>query len=176
MTLSAQLPIPILAVNLILSFVVFLMAYRWLLKPVLPQLNLKYVLIPILLLHSLRHLGLMFVSPGAVSPDIPWQFAWPSAAGDFLSATLAMTAAALLQRKSTYALPALVVFNVVGSLDFALAIILSRVYQAAEFLGASYWIPVFWVPMLAVGHLVIFDVLIMLRKKKLQLLTPQRTA
>jgi hypothetical protein len=176
MTLPAQLPIPVLAVSLVLSFGVFLMAYRWLLKPALPHLNPAMVLTPILLLHSLRHLGVMFVSPGAVSPDIPWQFAWPAAAGDLLSAILAMTAATLLQRKSTHALMAVTVFNVVGTLDFVLAITLARVFQAAEYLGAAYWIPVFWVPLLAVGHLVIFDVLRMLAQKKRAMFNPIPTA
>jgi hypothetical protein len=166
MTLPAQMPIPILAVSLALSFGVFLMAYRWLLKPALPHLNPTMVLMPILLLHSLRHLGVMFISPGAVNPGMPWQFAWPAAAGDVLSALLAMTAATLLQRKSPHALLAVAIFNVVGSLDFVLAITLARVFQSAEYLGAAYWIPVFWVPLLAVGHLVIFDVLRMLAKKK----------
>jgi hypothetical protein len=176
MTLPAQMPIPILAVSLALSFGVFLMAYRWLLKPALPYLNPTMVLMPILLLHSLRHLGVMFISPGAVNPGMPWQFAWPAAAGDFLSAILAMTAAALLQRKSTYALPAVAIFNVVGTLDFVMAITLARVFQSAEYLGASYWIPVFWVPMLAVGHLIIFDVLRMLSKKKQRMFTQQSPA
>jgi hypothetical protein len=164
MNTSTLLPFNPLAINLILSLIVFYLAYHWMLKPVLRHIKPIHVLTPILLLHALRHLGVMFVSPGVASPDIPWQFAWPAAGGDFIAAALAMVAVTLLQNKSTLAIPALWVFNVFGSLDFASSIILSRIFQANNFLGAAYWIPVFWVPMLIVGHVIVFKVLGMLKR------------
>jgi hypothetical protein len=153
-----------LIANLLLNLVIFNVAYRWLLKPYLPKINPMFVLLPILLLHSMRHLGLMFVAPGVVVAGMPWQFAIPSAAGDFIAAVLAFTAAVLIHRKSTYAVPATWVFNVFGLLDFAMAIVLSRVFKNVDYLGAAYWIPAFWVPMLIVGHFIIFDVLRMLKR------------
>jgi hypothetical protein len=163
------LPFSLLIINLPLSVGVFFMAYHWMLKPILPKLNPLHVLTPILLLNALRHLGLMFITPGVVSPDIPWQFAWPSAAGDFIAAVLAMIAVTLLQRKSTRAIPALWIFNIFGSLDFVSAIILSRTFQAPDFLGAAYWIPVFWVPLFLVGHFIIFKMLGMLKRGEIKL-------
>jgi hypothetical protein len=74
-----------LVINVVLSAIIFNLAYRWFLKPMLPKLNPAVVLVPILLLHSMRHLGLMFVTTGVTSPDIPAQFALPAAAGDFVS-------------------------------------------------------------------------------------------
>ena len=68
------------------------------------------------------------------------------------------------QRRSRWAIPALWIFNIFGSIDFASSIILSRIFQASSFLGAGYWIPVFWVPMLIVGHVIIFKVLGMLKR------------
>ena len=50
------------------------------------------ILLPILLLHGLRHLGLMFLAPGAVYAGIPPQFAYPAAFGDLLAAVLALIA------------------------------------------------------------------------------------
>jgi hypothetical protein len=38
-------------------------------------------------------------------------------------------------------------------------VVLSRVYRAADFMGGSYWIPSFWVPMLIVGHIIVITVL-----------------
>jgi hypothetical protein len=166
---SNLLPFSPLAINLLLSLGVFYLAYHWMLKPVLPQIKPIHVLTPILLLHALRHLGMLFVSPGVASPDIPWQFAWPAAGGDFIAAALAMIAVTLLQRKSSWAIQAIWVFNIFGSLDFASSIILSRVFQASNFLGAGYWIPVFWVPMLIVGHVIIFKVLGMLKRGEVTL-------
>jgi hypothetical protein len=166
---SNLLPFSPLAINLLLSLGVFYLAYHWMLKPVLPRIKPIHVLTPILLLHAMRHLGMLFVSPGVASPDIPWQFAWPAAGGDFIAASLAMIALTLLQRRSSLAIPALWIFNIFGSLDFASSIILSRIFQASNFLGAGYWIPVFWVPMLIVGHVIVFKVLGMHKRGEVSL-------
>src|SRR5579863_2051411 len=50
--------------------------------------NLKLIL----LLHGFRFLGLAFVVPGVVSPDLPAAFARPVAYGDFVTAILALLA------------------------------------------------------------------------------------
>lgn len=148
-----------LLINIFFSLLVFTAAYSWLVKPLLPRLMPSTVLIPILLLHSLRHLGLMFLTTGVTSNSMPAQFAIPAAAGNFLSATLAFIAAFLIHRKSTWAMPMTWIFSVVGIADFAMAVVLSRVYNAADFMGGAYWIPSFWVPMLIVGHIIVITVL-----------------
>jgi hypothetical protein len=148
-----------LLINIFFSLLVFNAAFRWLLKPMLPQLKPSTVLIPILLLHSLRHLGLMFLTTGVTSTAMPQQFAVPAAAGDFLAAVLALFAAFLIQRKSKFAMPMTWIFSIVGIADFAMAVVLSRLYNAADFMGGAYWIPSFWVPMLIVGHIIVITVL-----------------
>ncbi len=148
-----------LLINIFFSLLVFNAAYRWLLKPLLPQLKPSTVLIPILLLHSMRHLGLMFLTTGVTSTSMPQQFAIPAAAGDFLSAVLAFIAAFLIQRKSNWAVPMTWAFSIVGIADLAMAVVLSRLYNAADFMGGAYWIPSFWVPMLIVGHIIVITVL-----------------
>ena len=75
--------------NLVATTVVFYVAARIYLLPHLGRLRPSAVLIPILLLHSLRHLGLMFLTRGATYPGLPPQFAYPAALGDLLSAVLA---------------------------------------------------------------------------------------
>jgi hypothetical protein len=61
-------------------------AARLYLLPRLAELEPRAVLVPILLLHATRHLGLMFLAPGATYPGLPPQFALPAALGDFLAA------------------------------------------------------------------------------------------
>jgi hypothetical protein len=61
----------ILTVNLLFSTLVFWIAARLYLLPKLDELEPRIVLLPILLLHGLRHLGLMFLAPGAVYAGIP---------------------------------------------------------------------------------------------------------
>jgi hypothetical protein len=144
----------ILTVNLVLSTFVFWLAARIYVVPNLARWSPQAVLVPILLLHSMRHLGLMFLAPGAVYEGIPAQFAYPAALGDFLTSILAM--AAILARAPR----ALVwTFNVVGTADLALAIVLATAYGAPAFMGPAYWIPAFWVPALLVTHYLTFVLL-----------------
>src|SRR5213594_4479736 len=82
----------ILTFNLIGTTLVFYVAARLYLLPRLGELAPRTVLVPILLLHSLRHLGLMFLAPGATYPGMPPQFAYPAALGDLLAAILALAA------------------------------------------------------------------------------------
>src|SRR5688572_20308472 len=112
----------------------------------------RSVLLPILLLHAFRHLGLMFLEPGATYAGMPGRFAYPAALGDLLAAVLAVVAIPAVARRSRAA-PALVwVFNVVGSLDLLLAMALATLYDASRHMGPAYWIPAFWVPALLVTH------------------------
>ena len=79
----------ILTLNLIGTTIVFYVAARIYLLSHLGRLQPKSILLPILLLHSLRHLGLMFLTRGATYPGLPQQFAYPAALGDFITAVLA---------------------------------------------------------------------------------------
>jgi hypothetical protein len=79
----------ILTLNLLFSTIVFAIAAKLYLLPMLPRLEPRSVVLPILLLHALRHLGLMFLAPGAILPGIPAQFAYPAAFGDLIAAALA---------------------------------------------------------------------------------------
>jgi hypothetical protein len=146
-------------VNLVLSTVVFWAAARIYVLPRLEQLGPKAVLLPILLLHSSRHLGLMFLAPGAIYPGMPAQFAYPAALGDLLAALLAAAALVALIRDVRGARLLVWIFNVVGTLDLVAAIALATLHGAPPFMGPAYWIPAFWVPALLVTHYLTFVVL-----------------
>ena len=55
---------------------------------------------PLLILHSFRFIGLAFLVPGVVSPDLPSAFSRAAAYGEFIAAVLALVALFLLQRKA----------------------------------------------------------------------------
>lgn len=151
---------PILALNLLLSTLIFWIAARLYVLPRLNTTRPQAVLFPILLLHSFRHLGLMFLEPGATYAGIPPQFAYPAAYGDLLAAALAlvsMRAVAVGHRSSRLLVWA---FNVEGSLDLVTAITLATVYHASTYMGPAYWIPSFWVPALLVTHYIAFLLLL----------------
>jgi hypothetical protein len=149
----------ILTVNLLFSTLVFGIAAKLYLMPKLSDLAPRDVVLPILLLHAMRHLGLMFLAPGAVYPGIPQQFAYPAAFGDLLAAALALIAIPAVVRQSRLARPLVGLFNIEGTLDLATAIVLATINDAAPYMGPAYWIPAFWVPALLVTHYVVFVLL-----------------
>ena len=153
----------ILTINLIGTTAVFYVAARLYLLPRLGDLAPRSVLVPILLLHSLRHLGLMFLTRGAVYPGMPLQFAYPAAFGDLLTALLAFASIPAVLRDRSAGRPLVWTFNIFGTLDLIVAITLATVYGAPVSMGPAYWIPAFWVPGLLVTHYVTF---IVLRKKR----------
>ena len=104
-----------------------------------------------IMLHSFRFIGLAFLVPGVVSPDLPSAFAHSAAYGDIVAATLA-----LLSLPSLPGGPGVVLawgFNIWGTAD-----LLNAFYQAnhagllAGQLGAAYFIPTLLVPLLLVTH------------------------
>jgi len=150
----------ILTVNLLFSTAVFGIAVWIYVVPRLDQLGFRGVMVPILLLHAFRHLGLMFLSPGATYPGLPTQFAVPAAYGDLLAAVLALLALAAVTARSRWARLLVWIFNIEGTLDLINAIVLATVWGANPYMGAAYWIPAFWVPALLVTHILTFVVLL----------------
>jgi hypothetical protein len=78
---------------------------------------------PLLVLHGFRFIGLSFLVPGVVSPDLPIVFARDAAYGDIVAAILALLALTAL--RSRLGITLAWVFNIWGSLD-----LLNAFYQA----------------------------------------------
>ena len=116
---------------------------------------------PILLLHGFRFLGLAFVVPGVVSPELPATFAQPVAYGDFLTAVLALLALATLRSRTGPAVNW--VFNTFGTADLLLAFYLGSRISLPDhpgLLGAAYFILAAYVPFLLITHGLAFRVLL----------------
>jgi hypothetical protein len=156
---KGEVNVNILTVNLLFSTLVFWIAARLYVLPRLHDLPPRRVLLPILLLHSLRHLGLMFLAPGATYAGLPPAFAYPAAFGDLLAAVLAVIAIPAVARQARSARFLVWLFNVEGTLDLFAAIVLANVHNVASYMGPAYWIPAFWVPALIVTHYITFIVL-----------------
>src|SRR5213083_3401043 len=93
----------LLPLNLVANTAIFYLAARLYLLPLIPRLRPQQILIPILLLHSTRHLGMMFLTRGATYPGLPAQFAYPAALGDLLTAVLAFVSFFLMSYNSVHA-------------------------------------------------------------------------
>ena len=127
-----------------------------------PELRIRQwaeALRPLLVLHSFRFIGLAFLVPGVVSPDLPSAFAHSAAYGDIIAAILALLALILLPSVSGVVVAW--IFNVWGTAD-----LFNAFYQAnhaglmAGQLGAAYFIPTFIVPLLLNTHGLGFRILL----------------
>jgi hypothetical protein len=152
----------VIVFNLIANTAIFYVAARLYLLPLIPRVRPQQILVPILLLHSTRHLGMMFLTRGATFPGLPSEFAYPAAFGDLITAVLAFAAIPLVLRGSVLAKPMVWLFNIFGTIDLLTAITLATIHNAPIAMGAAYWIPAVAVPMLLVAHYVTF---ILLRRR-----------
>jgi hypothetical protein len=150
----------VLPLNVLANTAIFYVAARLYLLPLVGQVPLRQILVPILLLHSTRHLGMMFLTRGATYPGLPAQFAYKAAFGDLVTAILALVTIPLVLGGSGLAKPAVWVFNLVGTVDLLVAISTATIYNAPPAMGPAYWIPALWVPMLLVTHYVTFVLLL----------------
>jgi hypothetical protein len=152
----------VLPLNLLANTAIFYVAARLYLLPLVSRLRPQQILVPILLLHSTRHLGMMFLTRGATYPGLPPEFAYPAAFGDLITAILAFAAIPLVLRGSFLAKPLVWIFNIFGTVDLLAAITAATIYNAPAAMGPAYWIPACWVPLLLVTHYVTF---ILLRRR-----------
>jgi len=149
----------ILPLNLVANTAIFYVAARLYLLPLVSRIRPRQILVPILLLHSTRHLGMMFLTRGATYPGMPHEFAYPAAFGDLITSIMALLAIPFVLRGSVFARPLVWVFNIFGTVDLFVAIVTATIYNAAIAMGPAYWIPAFWVPLLLVTHYVTFILL-----------------
>ena len=127
-----------------------------------PELRIRSraeALRPLLILHSFRFIGLAFLVPGVVSPDMPSAFAQSAAYGDIIAAVLALLA--LISLPSAAGIVIAWIFNLWGAAD-----LFNAFYQAnhagltAGQLGSTYFIPTLIVPLLLITHGLGFRILL----------------
>jgi hypothetical protein len=150
----------IFGISVALSFVAWGVVTAQYLWPALRNLPRASALRPLLLLHSFRFVGLAFLVPGVVSPNLPDAFAHPAAYGDLLAAVLALLALALLPSRLGIGL--VWVFNLWGTADLLYAFYLGLVGVRIRpgDLGAAYFIPTAVVPLLLITHGLVFRLLL----------------
>ena len=116
--------------------------------------------------HIFRYIALSFLIVGVTTSPLDPRFAIPAAYGDLLSSILAVIAVLALLAKSSYSIPIVWIFNVVGFIDFIIAITQFLRYSHPAELGATYFIPILAVPLIFVSHLLIFWTLITRNRKE----------
>jgi hypothetical protein len=114
---------------------------------------------PLLILHSFRFIGLAFLVPGVVSPDLPSTFARSAAYGDIIAAVLALLSLLSLPREAGVVIAW--IFNLWGFADLVNAFYqANRAGLSAGQLGVTYFIPTLVVPLLLITHVLAFRILL----------------
>jgi hypothetical protein len=112
-------------------------------------------------LHSFRFFGLVFILPGVVGPNLPAHFAVFAAYWDLATGVLAMLALLTARIRPLFWL-FVVAFNLVGTTDLVFDYyhaIQAGLPALAGQLGATYAIPIIYVPLLMITHFAAFYLL-----------------
>lgn len=163
----------IFLLQLVLGYVACLLCFRGYVLPKLKSMDRVDAQRTIATLHSFRFFGLVFILPGIVGPNLPAGFATFAAYGDLATGILALLAL-LTVRVRPLLWFFVVAFNFVGMSD-----IIVDYYHAircglpalAGQLGATYAIPIIYVPMLMITHIAAFYWLVRPQPRTAQVLS-----
>ena len=145
-------------IHLVSGYVAWLLCFGAYILPSLRSMDHVAAQRAIATLHSFRFFGLVFILSGVVSSDLPASFAVFAAYWDFATGVLAMLALLTVRMRALFWL-FVVAFNLVGTAD-----LIVDYYHAiqvdlpahAEWLGSTYAIPIIYVPLLMITHIVAF--------------------
>ncbi len=148
--------------SVLMSFVAFGIVTKLYIWPRVRVMRREDALIPLVVPHTFRFVGLSFLIPGVVTPSLPTAFAFPAAYGDLVAALLAVVATLALSARASWAIAIVWVFNVWGAADLLNAsyqgLIGARIDPGS--LGAAFFIPTVIVPPLLVTHGLMFWLLL----------------
>ena len=146
----------IFQIHLVLGYVAWLLCFSVYLGPRLRSMGGVEAHRAIATLHSFRFFGLVFILPGVIGPNLPAGFAAFAAYWDFATGILAMLALLTVRIRPLFWL-FVVAFNLVGTIDLVLDYyhaVQAGLPALAGQLGATYAIPIIYVPVLMITHFV----------------------
>jgi hypothetical protein len=172
-------PETIFNLHLILGYVAWLLCFGVYFMPRLKSMDLVAAQRAIATLHSFRFFGLVFILPGVIGPNLPAAgFATFAAYWDLATGLLAILALLTVRIRPLFWL-FVVAFNVVGTIDLLLdyyhAIQVGLPALAGQ-LGATYAIPILYVPLLMITHVVAFYLLLRPQPKAVRALAGEAAA
>lgn len=151
-------PETLFQIHLVLGYVAWLLCFNAYFWPRLKAMDRLKAQRAIATLHSFRFFGLVFILPGIVGPGLPASFAEFAAYGDFATGVLAILALLTVRVRPLFWF-FVVAFNLVGATDLIVDYIhavRAGLPAMAGQLGATYAIPILYVPLLMITHAVAF--------------------
>lgn len=153
-----NLPFVLSVAGALLTSAVVAFVYVWPLIRAMPRYDALRLLAAF---HAFRFLGMNFMVAGFVSPELSSGFASEVGWGDLIAATLALISMAALSWRWSIAVPIVWIFNIWGTLDLLNAYYVGATkIQNPGLFGAGIYIPALYVPLLLVGHALIFMLLL----------------
>jgi hypothetical protein len=155
-------PATIFQIHLVLGYVPWLLCVGVYVLPWLKSIDRVGAQRAIATLHSFRFFGLVFILPGVVGANLPAGFATFAAYGDFTTGVLAILALLTAGMRPLFWL-FVVAFNLVGAADIIIDYYHGNqvgLPALAGELGAAYAIPIIYVPVLMITHVVAFYLLL----------------
>ena len=144
----------IFQIHLVLGYVAWLLCFGVYVWPRLKAADPIEAQRAIATLHSFRFFGLVFLIPGVVGPNLPAAFSTFSAYGDFTTGVLALLALLTVRIRPLF-WSLIVAFNLAGITDLVVnyyhAVQIGLPAVADQF-GATYAIPIIYVPLLMITH------------------------
>src|SRR5499427_6783001 len=163
-------PATVFQIHLVLGYVPWLLCFGAYVWPRLKSMEPVEAQRAIATLHSFRFFGLVFILPGVVGPNLPAAFATFAAYWDFATGVLAILALLTVRIRPVFWL-FVVAFNLVGMVDLIFdyyhAVQVGLPAMAGQ-LGATYAIPIIYVPVLMITHVVAFYLLLRPQPKAVQ--------
>lgn len=153
-----NIPFVLSVAGALLTSTVVASIYVWPLIRAMPRYDALRLLAAF---HAFRFLGMNFMVAGFVSPELSPDFASEVGWGDLIAATLALISMAALSWRWSIAVPIVWIFNIWGTLDLLNAYYVGATkIQNPGLFGAGIYIPALYVPLLLVGHALIFILLL----------------
>ena len=154
-------PFQVLNIQSTLSLIVFILIARWYVAPRLAGRTRNEAVLPLLWIHVFRYAPLTLLAPGQADPRIPAELIGVVAYGDFVAALFALLAivAVKLQWRSATALVWL--FSIVSVADLIYgAGRAAAAHLYTFYIGWSWYIVNFYIPMLIVSQVMIVHYLL----------------
>ena len=165
-------------IQLILGYVAWLLCFGVYVMPKLKSMDPVAAQRAIATLHSFRFFGLVFIVPGLVGPNLPVSFATFAGYWDLATGLLAILALLTVRIRPLF-WRFVVAFNLVGVVDLILDYyhaIRVGVPALAGQMGVTYAIPIIYVPLLMITHVVAFYLLLRPQPKTIRALASDAAA
>lgn len=147
--------------QLTLSLLVCSLLTEWFVVPKLRELSQSQALLLLLIPQAFRHFGLFGLTQAYFEPYLPNAWALPIAIGDMATQITTVIAMIALRNGGNAGITWAWICTIVGTLDFLYSTFLTQTLHLPIYkLGAAWFLPMFFFPILLLGHWYSFRLLI----------------